>query len=93
MQCQDLFPLGRLVATPRALEALARSGDAIETFIARHATRDWGEVCEEDKHENELSLARGFRLLSAYTLHDGNKLWVITEGDRSATTVLLPEEY
>jgi hypothetical protein len=93
MQTQDLFPLGRLVATPRAMEAIGRSGDSVETLLARHATRDWGDVSTEDKQENDRSIAHGFRLLSAYTLKDGRKVWIITEVDRSATTVLLPEEY
>jgi hypothetical protein len=54
---------------------------------------DWGEVCEEDRQENELALRQGFRLLSVYTTQAGEKLWVISEADRSATTLLLPQEY
>lgn len=61
--------------------------------LYRHVTGDWGEVCEEDKEENALSLEQGFRLLSAYTFTDGTKIWIITESDRSATTILLPQEY
>ena len=56
-------------------------------------TGDWGEVCMEDKAENELSVRRGSRILSAYQLHIGVQVWVITEADRSATTLLLPSEY
>ena len=85
------FPLGRLVITPAAREAL-RSED-VTAAIRRHSTGDWGEVDEHDRRENELSLRQGSRLLSAYTGQAGTKFWVITEADRTATTVLLPEDY
>ena len=62
-------------------------------FLQRHAAGDWGEVDAHDKAENEYSLQQGFRLLAAYRLADGTKIWIITEADRSATTLLLPEEY
>jgi len=62
-------------------------------FLVRHVRGDWGEVCEEDRQENELALQQGFRLLSVYTTQVGEKLWVITEADRRATTVLLPSDY
>lgn len=88
-----LFQLGRLVMTPGAREALEEAGQTPSELLKRHAFGDWGEVCKEDKEENELSLREGFRLLSAYKLHTGVKVWVITEADRSATTLLLPEEY
>lgn len=87
------FPLGRLVATPGALEALNEAAESFWPYITRHGNGDWGDVGQEDKAENELSLKGGFRLLSAYTLQDGKKIWIITEADRSATTILLPEEY
>jgi hypothetical protein len=61
--------------------------------VSRHLTGDWGDLEVEDKVENELSLREGFRLLSAYHLPDGTKVWIITEADRSVTTVLLPDEY
>jgi hypothetical protein len=61
--------------------------------IRRHVTGDWGELGEEDKKENELSLKEGFRLLSAYEAEGLPKIWIITEADRSATTILFPEEY
>jgi hypothetical protein len=69
--------------------------DANDVYAAlrRHARGDWGEVCAEDKAENELSLKEGFRLLSSYSDRNGTKFWIITEADRSATTVLLPEDY
>jgi len=88
-----MFPLGRIVATPGALAALERSNQSAADFLARHAVGDWGELDREDVRENEYSVAHGFRLLSNYTTSAGEKLWVITEADRSATTLLLPEEY
>ena len=87
------FPLGRIVATPGALAALEEAGEIPDTFLKRHVTGDWGEVDEHDRQENEFSVAHGFRLLSAYTVTNGTKLWIITEADRSATTILLPSEY
>ena len=87
------FNLGQLVATPGALSALEEAGqDAIE-FVSRHASGDWGDVSDADREENEFSLAHGFRLLSSYKLRNGTKLWIITEADRSSTTLLLPDEY
>ncbi len=90
---QARFRLGRIVATPGALAALAKTGDSPSSFLRRHVGGDWGELDEHDRKENELSLQHGFRLLSAYTLANGTKLWIITEADRSATTLLLPSEY
>ena len=62
-------------------------------FLARHVVGDWGDLDEDDRAENELSIREGFRLLSAYHLRDGTRIWIITEADRSSTTVLLPSEY
>jgi hypothetical protein len=91
---QPLFSLGQIVATPGALAALAKAGQTPLEFLARHVRGDWGELTEEDRKENQLSLERGFRLLSSYRTDAGDtKLWVITESDRNVTTVLLPEEY
>ena len=87
------FPLGQLVATPGALEALKEAEVSFLPYIRRHLEGDWGDICPEDAAENELSLKEGFRLLSAYTLLSGDRIWIITEADRSATTILLPEEY
>ncbi len=90
-----LFPLGRLVATPGALVLLRRSSageDLLPTLLERHQSGDWGEVPAEDARENEFSVRHGFRVLSSYRVA-GERLWVITEGDRSATTLLLPSEY
>lgn len=87
------FALGQIVATPGALEAFQQTGESPWTFLARHVSGDWGDLDEEDRRENELSLVHGFRLLSAYRLTDQTKIWVITEADRSVTTLLLPTEY
>jgi hypothetical protein len=88
-----LFPLGRTVATPRALRTLESAGQQPAEFLDRHVSGDWGEIDDEDKRENEFSVEHGFRILSAYTTTAGDKLWIITEADRSATTLLLPSEY
>jgi hypothetical protein len=87
------FPLGRVVATPGALSALQKAEQLPAAFLDRHVNGDWGEVPDADKQENELSVERGFRILSAYTTSAGDKIWILTEADRSATTILLPEEY
>ena len=88
-----LFSLGKVVATPGALDALARANQQPHDFLDRHVTGEWGsELSEEDKAENEYSLQHGFRLLSSYRTTAGDKLWLITEADRSVT-LLLPEEY
>ena len=88
-----LFPLGQIVATPGALDALQTTLQTPAEFLARHVTGDWGDMVEEDKQENEHALKYGNRLFSAYKLKDGTKIWVITEWDRSVTTFLLPSEY
>ena len=91
---QPLFSLGQLVATPGALAALEKAGEQPQDFLARHVRGDWGDLCGEDCNENRLSLEQGFRLLSSYRTCAGDtKVWVITEADRSVTTILLPEEY
>lgn len=87
------FNLGRTLITPGALDALKDAEVTALPYLQRHASGDWGDVCQEDKDENELSLGEGFRLLSAYFLPDLTKIWIITEADRSATTILLPDEY
>jgi hypothetical protein len=90
---QEKFSLGRLVITPGALAALLEADQSPFEFLRRHVTGDWGEVCKEDAKENEFSLQEGFRLLSAYRTELLERIWVITEADRSVTTILLPEEY
>lgn len=87
------FSLGRTVATPGALEALADSGEHPAHFLHRHGACDWGEVCPEDRAANDLALSTGERLFSLYRTSAGTKLWIITEADRSSTTILLPEDY
>jgi hypothetical protein len=85
------FPLGRVVITPNALEQIHAAD--IRPALARHASGDWGDVDDHDRKANEQSLVQGLRLLSVY--HDRNtvKFWIITEADRSATTILLPDDY
>jgi hypothetical protein len=92
MNTQTL-PLGRVVATPAAIEALTITNTHPLTLLRRHATGDWGNLCAEDIEANRLAVAIGARIMSAYTLPDDTKLWVITEGDRSVTTILKPEDY
>jgi hypothetical protein len=87
------FRLGQIVATPGALDALLMGGQTPAVFLRRHVAGDWGELDVEDRRENEFSVEHGFRLLSAYTLSNGTKIWIITEADRSSTTLLLPSEY
>ena len=90
---QARFTLGQLVATPGAIKELQEAEQNPFELLARHVTGDWGDLSEDDRKENELSVENGFRILSAYHLRSGVKLWVITEADRSATTLLLPSEY
>lgn len=89
----ERFELGKTLITPGALEALREARQAPHEFLLRHVAGDWGELSEDDRRENELSLQNGFRLLSAYSTSKGQKIWIITERDRSATTILLPDEY
>jgi hypothetical protein len=88
-----VFPLGQIVATPGALQALSEAEIVPARLLQRHQFGDWGTVSPDDARENELSAREGFRIISSYTLPTGTRIWVITEGDRSATTLLLPEEY
>jgi hypothetical protein len=86
------LPLGRVVATPGALKLLMESGGRPFDYLARHATGDWGELCAFDRRQNEIALRDGNRVLSSYEVPAG-RVWIITEADRSVTTILLPEEY
>ena len=88
-----LFRLGQVVATPGVLEEFKASGDDPLAFLIRHSCGDWGEVNAEDSGENDLSVIRGLRILSAYTMSNGTRFWIITEADRSSTCILLPSEY
>ena len=87
------FALGQTYITPGAEEALQIAGQTPIEFLRRHMSCDWGELSDDDVRENELSLKEGFRLLSNYRTVKGQQLWIVTEADRSATTVLLPSEY
>jgi hypothetical protein len=87
------FRLGQTVITPGAEEALQIAGQTAIEFLRRHMSGDWGELSDDDTKENELSLQQEFRLLSRYQTTKGERIWIITEADRSATTILLPIEY
>lgn len=88
------FSLGEIVATPGAIEAMSEAETGASELLDRHVSGDWGDLGEDDKQENELSVREGFRIFSAYILpKTGIKVWVITEADRSLTTILLPSEY
>ena len=85
------FSLGQTVITRGALAVL--TAEDVQAAVRRHSSCDWGDVCPEDWQLNDAALRDGTRLLSAYRSSGGTRFWVITEADRSATTVLLPEEY
>ncbi|KIX33659.1 hypothetical protein SY87_33235 [Burkholderia pseudomallei] len=88
------FSMGRPVITPAAQAALNEARIEGVLLLARHIHGDWGDLSTEDLASNELALLTGKRLLSSYSLADGrSKVWIITEADRSVTTILLPEEY
>ena len=87
------FELGQIRATPGALKAIQESGEDALSFFARHARGDWGVVYAADKDANDRALIDGERLVSAYILKSGEKIWLISEADRSASTFLLPDEY
>lgn len=86
------FKIGRIFATPAAMDALDRTGTSIVDLLIRHIRGDWGDLSESDRQQNELALIAGGRLLSSYPLAEA-RLWIITEADRSSTTLLLPDEY
>ena len=101
------FPLGQIVATPGALELLQETGFSAAALISRHVHGSWGDLCEEDRAENEFAVTRSLRILSCYRLVDAERLaatprdkrsslptlWIITEADRSVTTLLRPSDY
>jgi len=101
------FPLGQIVATPGALELLQETGFSAAALISRHVHGDWGDLCEEDRAENEFAVSRRLRILSCYRLVDAARLaatptekrsslptlWIISEADRSVTTLLRPSDY
>jgi hypothetical protein len=87
------FSPGRILATPGALEAMGAAAQSPLDLLARHCAGDWGDLEPSDRAANDRALSDGERLLSAYRLDDGERVWVITEWDRSVTTILLPREY
>lgn len=92
------FKLGRIVATPGALEALDKAGQQPWQLLAQHVQGQWGDLSDDDRRLNDEALKDGSRILSAYALKTGQKVWIITEaeddsGNRAATTLLLPDEY
>jgi hypothetical protein len=88
----SLLPLGHVYATPGALALLAEAGVTPTELLSRHAAADWGDIPADDAAENRLSLEQGFRVMSSYDV-GGARIWVITEADRSSTTLLLPSDY
>lgn len=88
-----MFALGRILATPGALDACQEAGADPLSYLTRHVAGDWGDLGPEDKAANDAALTTGARIFSAYTLPTTERLWIITEADRSATTLLLPIEY
>lgn len=87
----DAFSLGSLVITRGAFDILDRPD--VDAAVVRHRSGDWGDLCEQDVVMNNAAVAQGLRILSVYTDRSGTKFWIITEADRSTTTILLPEEY
>ena len=91
--------LGQIVSTPGALSALAKTGESPNQFLRRHQRGDWGDLCDDDRKLNDAAVAhegdvdKQDRVLSAYKLKDGTKIWIISEYDRSVTTILLPSDY
>ena len=90
VQCVS-FPMGSVVITPNALDQLTPAD--IQRGLHRHQAGDWGELGEEDRQENDRALQAGMRLLSSYRSNGGATYWIITEADRSATTLLMPDDY
>jgi hypothetical protein len=84
--------LGKVMATPGALRLLMEAGGHPFDLLARHATGDWGELCAFDRRQNRIALSEGNRVLSSCPVGQ-ERVWIVTEADRSVTTILLPEEY
>ena len=85
------FPFGQLVSTANALDRV--SAEDMKAALDRHGMGDWGDLTPEDRRTNDDALNEGSRLLSSYKSSGGETFWIITEWDRSATTILLPEDY
>lgn len=88
-----LFELGQIVATPGALKLLERHSKTPMEFLQKHVCGNFGDLCAEDKEANNEAICNGERILSSYKINGTDKLWIITEADRSSTCCLLPEEY
>jgi hypothetical protein len=88
-----LFELGQIVATPGALRITEEHDINAGELLRRHASGDWGNLCEEDRAENDVALREGHRIFSAYGPKDDHRVWVITERDWSVTTLLTPSDY
>ena len=93
MTVDQLFKLGHTVATPNAIEVLSAAHVGSDQLLNRHIIGDYGDLCEEDQEQNKLAIKCGdMRIMSSYQV-DGQEVWVITEADRSSTTILLPGDY
>jgi len=90
---EPLFTLGHVVATLGALKALSEHEVLPTNLIHRHVTGDWGDLCKEDKEQNVTGIVHGLRIFSSYQISTDTKIWIITEADRSSTTLLMPGEY
>lgn len=95
---KPLFDLGQIVATPACIEELTRAGEAANKFLQRHVTGDYGDLSDDDRMLNEQAVLHGDRILSAYRLATGVKIWIITEalgddGKRASSCCLLPSDY
>lgn len=90
---RPLFPLGHVCATPAAMDLMEQLSLSPLEFIVRHVFGDWGQVCQDDREANQAALQNGTRLLSAYEVPGGQRLWVLTEADRSVTTLMCPSDY
>lgn len=91
--CTPILHLGLIVATPQAIDVLRQAEQKASEFLNRHAYGDWGEVSKADRNLNDRAIREGERVISAYRTRNDHRLWIITEADRSCTTLLLPEEY
>ncbi|AMP12014.1 putative type I restriction-modification system [Collimonas arenae] len=90
---KPLFSLGQVVATRGALNAMIELGVSPDELIHRHITGDWGDLGAEDQQQNLLAIRSGMRIFCSYKISASTKIWIITEADRSSTTLLLPDEY
>ena len=90
---QPRFRAGQLVMTTGVNDLVQRGALNPAPYIQRHLNGDWGDLCDEDRRSNDAALKNGDRLFSSYRITPDLKLWIITEWDRSVTTLLLPDEY